>query len=278
MQKFSVCICVYHKDEPLYFQEALQSIVQQSVPPTEVVIVVDGKIPQNLQKVLDDFIPYAQKYNIVSNIIYLEKNVGHGIARRLSIEKAKYQLIALMDADDISRSYRFQKQLEAFKNNPMLSVVGGQITEIQHDTKKEIGKRVVPQTDAEIKHYIKSRCPFNQMTVMFKKDAVLEAGNYQDFFHNEDYYLWNRMYLKGFSFYNLEDVLVDVRVNDEFYARRGGWRYFMSEYKIQHIMYKNGIISLPKYLFNVTIRFVLQVVLSDGMRGYIFKTLVRKRN
>jgi glycosyltransferase involved in cell wall biosynthesis len=275
---FTVALCVYIKDNPKYFKEALESIVNQTKLPSQVVIVVDGEINKLLSDVIEAMKKVFIKLHIDCDIEYLPNNVGHGKARRLSIEKAKYQLIALMDADDISRSYRFQKQLEAFKNNPMLSIVGGQIAEIQHNTKKEIGKRVVPQTDAEIKHYIKSRCPFNQMTVMFKKDAVLEAGNYQDFFHNEDYYLWIRMYLKGFSFYNLEDVLVDVRVNEEFYARRGGWRYFMSEYKILHIMYKNGIISLPKYLFNVTIRFVLQVVLSDGMRGYIFKKLARKRN
>jgi len=276
MSEIAVIMSVYRADRLDYLKEALESLYWQ-MPRPDIYVQQDGQVE-------DSVAAYLLKAEECGQIAYLGKrdtNKGLAISLNELLKKVlarPYTYIVRMDADDISRSYRFQKQLEAFKNNPMLSVVGGQITEIQHDTKKEIGKRVVPQTDAEIKHYIKSRCPFNQMTVMFKKDAVLEAGNYQDFFHNEDYYLWIRMYLKGFSFYNLEDVLVDVRVNEEFYARRGGWRYFMSEYKIQHIMYKNGIISLPKYLFNVTIRFVLQVVLSDGMRGYVFKTLARKRN
>jgi hypothetical protein len=114
------------------------------------------------------------------------------------------------------------------------------------------------------------------MTVMLKKDDVIKVGNYVDFYHNEDYYLWIRMYLEGYNFYNLPDILVDVRINEEFYGRRGGLKYFLSEFKLQRIMYKNGIISLYQFIFNSTVRFVLQVVLTDSIRGFIFKKLARK--
>jgi glycosyltransferase involved in cell wall biosynthesis len=275
--KFTVSLCVYYKDEPVYFKEALHSIVKQTLLPAQIVVVVDGEVGKELHKIIDDFKQYASRLSIEYDVEHLSQNLGHGKARKISIEKAKYDLVALMDADDISRSYRFQKQIEVFEKNPSLSIVGGQIMEIEHDTKKEIGKRIVPQSDEKIKEYMKLRCPFNQMTVMFKKNDVIQAGNYQDFFHNEDYYLWIRMYLQGFSFYNINDILVDVRLNESFYSRRGGWRYFVSEYKIQHFMYKNRIILYPRYIFNIAIRFILQIVLTEAMRGYIFKKLARKR-
>jgi glycosyltransferase involved in cell wall biosynthesis len=269
---------VYFQDDPLYFYEALQSIIRQTLQPAQVVIVVDGKIPKALQKVMDNFYDECQSLGIVCDMIYLPRNTGHGIARRISIENARYKLVALMDADDIARRDRFYKQINIFGSNSSVSVVGGQIVEIDHRTKEEKGKRIVPQNDKEIKEYMKSRCPFNQMTVMFKKEDVMKAGNYRDFFHNEDYDLWIRMYLQGFSFYNVSDILVDVRVNESFYKRRGGWRYFISEYKIQHIMYKNGMISYPRYILNISIRFILQVMLTDTLRGYVFKKLARERN
>jgi len=274
---FSVSICVYKDDNFIYFREALQSVVKQSLAPSQVVLVIDGQIGSNLQNVINEFTLTTKQLCIDFDVIYLEQNVGHGEARKISIEKAKFELVALMDADDISRYKRFEKQVSMFMKNKRVSIVGGQILEVSHDTKKPIGKREVPLSNEDIKEYLKKRCPFNQVTVMFKKTDVLKAGSYIDFYHNEDYYLWVRMYIEGFEFCNLEDVLVDVRVDETFYNRRGGFKYFLSEFKIQRIMYKNGIISFFRFLFNSSIRFVLQVVLTDYLRGLLFKKLARKK-
>lgn len=269
-------MCVYEKDNTLYFKEALESVVNQSLLPNQIVLVVDGPIGKDLQKVIDTFTLKAQDLGILFYVTYLQENVGHGKARRISIEKAKYDLIALMDADDISKYNRFQIQTKIFEEDTDVSIVGGQIMEIAHDTKKQISIRAVPSKDKDIKQYMKMRCPFNQMSIMFKKNDVIKAGNYVDFYHNEDYYLWVRMYLVGFKFYNTTEILVNVRINEEFYSRRGGWRYFLSEFKLQKIMYNNSIISVYRFIFNSLVRFVLQVLLPDSIRGFIFKKLFRK--
>ncbi len=275
--KFSVSLSVYEKDDATYFKEALQSIINQSLVPNQIVLVVDGFINKDLKSVIESFNHKCIKLNIEFDVIYLEKNRGHGEARKISIEKAKYDLVALMDADDLARYERFEKQINIFKNDAEVSLVGGQIMEINHKTKKKISIREVPSKDEEIKEYLKTRCPFNQMSVMFRKKDVLKAGNYIDFYHNEDYYLWVRMYLKGFSFYNLDEVLVDVRVNEEFYNRRGGLKYFLSEMRLQKIMYENSIISFSRFVCNVLVRFIVQVVLTDGIRGFVFQKLFRKK-
>jgi len=274
---FSVCICVYDKDNPTYFKEALDSIINQSLLPAQIILVVDGVINHKIQEVIDLFIIETNAFGIEFNVYYLKENKGHGEARKISIEKASHSLVALMDADDLSKNNRFSQQVEIFKKNSGLSIVGGQIMEIIHDTKKEINLRTVPLDDKEIKAYLKTRCPFNQMTVMFKRDDVIKVGNYIDFYHNEDYYLWVRMYLEGFNFYNTSNILVDVRINENFYNRRGGWKYFLSEFRLQKIMYSSGIISWFRFVFNSLIRFVLQVLLTDSIRGLIFKKLFRKK-
>ena len=122
---------------------------------------------------------------------------------------------------------------------------------------------------------MKKRCPFNHVTVMFKKSDILEVGNYQEWFWNEDYYLWIRLAISNKKFANISDILVKVRVGKEMYKRRGGRKYFKSEKDIQKLMYKNGLISYSRYLINVAERLVLQVLMPNRVRGWIFKKLAR---
>ena len=112
---------------------------------------------------------------------------------------------------------------------------------------------------------------------MFRRKAVMDAGGYIDWFCEEDYYLWIRMALNNASFANLSDDLVNVRVGKEMYARRGGMKYFKSEARLQKYMYRNGIISCGLLVYNVTVRFILQVCMPNRLRGFIFKTFARKQ-
>ena len=126
------------------------------------------------------------------------------------------------------------------------------------------------------KDYLKSRCPMNLVTVMLKKDDVMKVGGYQDWYCEEDYYLWIRLAQNGYKFYNIQENLVDVRVGEEMYQRRGGWKYFKSEAKLQRYMLKHGVISLPKYLYNVLLRFAVQVMMPNKVRGWVFQKFARK--
>ncbi len=270
---FSVCMSVYKNDKPEYVVVALDSIIQQSVQPTEIVLVVDGPVPDALNEVLNDF---ETKNADLFHIIRLPQNGGLGNALRLAVENTKYELIARMDSDDICMPRRFEKQLAYFEQDPQISIVGGTISEFIDSPDHVVGQRICPLTDAEIRKYMKTRCGYNHMTVMFRKSEVLRVGNYQDWFWNEDYYLWIRMLLGGCKFANLPDVLVNVRVGKDMYARRGGWKYFKSEAKLQHYMWKHHLIGLPRYLYNVAIRFAVQVAMPNSVRGWVFRTFARK--
>ena len=216
--------------------------------------------------------------NINFKVIYLLKNEGHGNARRKSLENCTNELVALMDADDISYYNRFEKQLDVFINNPDVDIVGGQITEFIDIPENIIGKREVPEKDNDIKDYMKKRCPMNQMTVMFKNSFYKSSGGYIDWYCNEDYYLWIRMAEMNGIFENLPDNLVNARIGDAMSSRRGGVKYFLSEEKIQRYMLKRKIISIPRYIFNVLIRFCGEVIISNKMRTFLFKKLRKSVN
>lgn len=208
--------------------------------------------------------------------IYLKRNSGHGIARRAGLEQCKYDIVALMDADDICVDTRFEQELKLLMESGA-DIVGGDIAEFVVDTQQAVGLRNVPCVDDEIKEYMKKRCPFNQMTVMFKRKAYDTAGGYLDWYCDEDYYLWIRMMLSGAKFTNTGTVLVYARVGEEMYQRRGGMKYFRSEAKLQKLMLDKGIIGFGRYAINVSERLVLQVLLPNKLRGFVWQKLARKK-
>ncbi len=271
---FSVAMSVYKNDNPIFFDRALQSITEnQKVMPTEIVIIVDGPVDEKINAVIEK---YSEKYGNL-NVIRLDKNAGLGNALKLAIENAKYELIARMDSDDVSAPNRFEQQLEIMTKNSDVDIVGGDISEFIGDENNVVAKRKVPILDEEIKEYLKTRCPFNHMTVMYKRSAVLKSGSYIDLFYNEDYWLWIRMVENNCIMANTGTVLVNARVGEDMYRRRGGRQYFNSEMFLQKYMLKNGIINLPTFVLNSSKRFVVQMLLPNAIREWVFKTFARTK-
>jgi glycosyltransferase involved in cell wall biosynthesis len=203
--------------------------------------------------------------------IRLKQNMGHGNARRVSLKHSSNELVALMDADDISMPNRFELQLDHFLHNPSLSIVGGQITEFVNDPSNVVDQRVVPLDHVQIRKYLEKRCPMNQVTVMFKKSEVQRAGGYRDWYCDEDYYLWARMFLRGCRFENTPECLVNVRVGEDMSSRRGGLKYFNSEARMQTFLLQNKLINPFQWLYNVGLRFGGEVLLSNSLREQAFK-------
>lgn len=271
---FSVAMSVYKNDNPIFFDRALQSITEnQKVMPTEIVIIVDGPVDEKINAVIEK---YSEKYGNL-NVIRLDKNAGLGNALKLAIENAKYELIARMDSDDVSAPNRFEQQLEIMTKNSAVDIVGGDISEFIGYENNIVAKRKVPILDKEIKEYLKTECPFNHMTVMYKRSAVLKSGNYIDLFYNEDYWLWIRMVENNCIMANTGTILVNARVGEDMYKRRGGKQYFNSEMFLQKYMLKNGIINLPTFVLNSSKRFVVQMLLPNAIREWVFKTFARTK-
>lgn len=272
LPQFSATISCYKNDSPKDFETAFLSIYNQTVRPDEIIITVDGPIPLELEQVVSRFERECQAV-----ILRSAQNNGQGMAHALAVSHAKYDYIAIMDADDISVSDRFEKQLAVIAEHPEIDVIGGQIDEFIGSPENVVGIRSVPLEDHMVKRYLRRRCPFNHVTILMNTHTVKEAGNYQDWHYNEDYFLYCRMLEKGAVFCNLPDTLVHVRVGEEMYRRRGGWKYFKSEARLQGWMLRHKIISLPQYCVNVLLRLCVQVVMPNRLRGFVFQKLFRKR-
>ena len=188
MKEFSVLMSVYAREQSEHLIAALHSVFEQTVSPTEVVLVEDGPLTTELNTVITDF---SERYSALK-IVKLAKNMGLGNALNVGLSACTYSLVARMDSDDLSLPNRFETQLKVFEKDLEVSVVGGWISEFENNPEQIISYRKVPEFDSEIKHFFCSKSPVNHVTVMFRKEDILKVGGYQHFYCLEDYWLWTR--------------------------------------------------------------------------------------
>lgn len=269
---FSVLISVYSKEKPAFLQEALESIIMQTVMPKEIVIVEDGTLTEQLDSVIGDYHNCGPKLNVVR----LNHNVGLGAALKAGTAHVSTEFIARMDSDDICVPNRFELQLTEFKNNPTLSMVGGQIDEFKSDLGNIVGSRRVPTEMSEIVKFFRYRNPFNHPTIMLKKKDLLSAGGYISFPGFEDYHLWGRLIKQQSEVKNIDKVIVHMRTDDGLYSRRGGIRYLRQYFKLRKFLCNMGLISFSDKLFS-NIIMAVNVSVPTKIREKIYKALLHKK-
>ncbi len=271
--QFSVLMSVYKNESVSNFKQAIDSILNQALKPDEIVLMRDGPVPDELQKTIDS---YVNDHKDLFSYYPQERNMGLGNALRIGVEKAKYDYIARMDTDDIALPERFAIQVKFMEEHSDVSVCGGQTYEFIGDLSNKTGKREVPLNHEDIVKFMKKRNPFNHMTVMFKKNDVLAVGNYKELHLVEDYYLWLRMWDHGYKFANVPDVLVYARFGDDAYQRRGGKKYFNSWHQIEDYKLMHGLINKKEYYETLAMRFGVQVLMPNKVRGFVLRKFSRK--
>ena len=244
----SVVMSVYSGDNPAYFRKAVSSMLNQTYTPREIIIVVDGAVPDTLQVVLEEF-----SSNPLIKIFVQKDNLGLGISRNYAISKAAGSMIAVMDSDDISDVRRLALQHEEMKR-ANVDVIGGAIGEFSECPERVKRFRRVPGGHFDILRRGRSISPFNHVTLMFKKEIFMSVGGYGSYRCIEDYDLFYRLALAGAVFANLSAVLVFVRVDIDQYARRLGIKYFKEECSLVWGMYKSGFIGGARMCFNIALR------------------------
>lgn len=272
-EPYSVLMSVYHREQPLNLKQSLQSIWKQTIPSDDIVLVCDGPLTDQLNQVIEHA---KAEMGTSLKIVSLEKNIGLGKALNEGIQHCRHELIARMDTDDLAYPDRCQKQLAVFQAQPELGIVGAAVAEFVDSPEEVQTLRMPPETQDDIIRYAKSRCPFNHPCVMFRKQAVQNAGGYQDFYLLEDYYLWLRMLQHGVIGYNLQEPLLWMRISKELFKRRGGWKYAKSLSRLYTYMFKSRFINFPQYIVLMIIR--QSVAMMPGkVREFIYINALRSK-
>ena len=113
---------------------------------------------------------------------------------------------------------------------------------------------------------------------MFSKQDVIDAGNYIELHFVEDYYLWCRMYLRGYKFANLPEIIVYARIDENMYQRRGGYKYFKAWKVLEKFKLENRITNKNEFIKTLAMRFCVQVLAPNKLRGFILKKFARKKH
>ncbi|NUG24578.1 glycosyltransferase, partial [Acinetobacter lactucae] len=235
-----------HKEHPLHFNLCMESIWdKQTLKPTEIVLIEDGPLTPELDQIIAK---WQEKLGTVLRVKKLEQNVGTGKAKNIGLQECTYDIVCIVDTDDIYVPERFEKQIKFLEKNPDVSIVGGQILEFVEDTQNPTGMRNVPLSNEDLRNYAKKQSPFNNMTITYRKSHIIEVGGYQHHLWMEDYNLFLRVIAKGHKIQNLPDVLVYARIDNGMHGRRKGFQYIKSEkqlldlkkqLKLQNPLYAN---------------------------------------
>lgn len=270
--EFSVLIAVYEKENPHFFKEALDSIWgNQTLKPTEIVIVRDGPLSHDLDNVINEFSERAPV-----KLVTLEVNGGLGKALKIGVKNCSHEIIARMDSDDISTNDRFEKQIPIFiKKN--LDVLSSWSSFFENNKNNIIATKKRPELDSDIKAFAKKRSPVCHASCILRKSAVLNAGNYQHFPLYEDYDLWVRMIMSGATFHNLQDYVYLIRTSDGQFGRRGGLKYLITEIKAQNKFRKLGFLKWNESSKNIIIRFIVRLS-PNFVRRRIYQFIWKQNN
>lgn len=214
--KFSVLMSIYHKEKPEYFNRAMQSIWnEQTVKPSEIVLVQDGKLTEELYRLVDE---WKNKLGNILKIIPLEQNIGLGNALNIGLKECRCDLVARMDTDDICMPDRFEKQISFFENNDV-DIVGSYCIEIdENDNQGNIRK--MPVTHENIYNNLFT-CPLIHPTVMFKKFIIEKVGGYdKTLIRRQDYDLWFKCAKEGAIFANIDEPLILYRFTNDTHKKQ----------------------------------------------------------
>lgn len=266
MEAFSVLISIYKKENPKWLREALDSVFAQTIQPSEIVMVKDGPLTDELEAVLSE---YSAKYPIF-NFVVNETNLGLGLALQKGVLACKNEIIARMDTDDIIPPYRFEKQLAKIEEG--FDVVSCWSRLFLNEPGNIIAVKQRPENHEDIVKLAHRRSPVCHAAAFMRKSSVLEAGNYQHRQYYEDYNLWVRMILKGFKFYNVQEVLYDVRTTDAQLNRRAGFAYLKNELKYLREFYEIGFYNWKDLLVNSNIRIAARLM-PQKLRSLVFKRI-----
>lgn len=269
---FSVLMSVYRNEQPNFLDAALLSVEQQTLQPNQVVLVEDGPLTKELDKVI---MQHKEQFPQLYEVVKKTQNEGLGLALRTGTKYCEHPWIMRMDSDDVAVPQRFEIQMNIVAQNDKFAIVGGQVDEFEGRVSNVVGRRLVPETEEEILKFVKWRNPFNHPTVLLKKEALDAVGGYQPFGKLEDYYLWVRMISAGYPVLNSPDTLVHMRVDTGMYCRRGDKENLKYILKLRRMLRKKGLINYSEQLLGNVVM-VGNNLVPESFRKFIYKNVLHK--
>jgi glycosyltransferase involved in cell wall biosynthesis len=200
-QSLSVIMSVHNGEK--FLESCIKSIIEQTYKNFDFIIVDDAS-SDDTHNILTKYTNIDSRITVLTN----NQNLERSISRNIAINHSSADIIAVMDADDISFQNRLEEQMSYMADNPNIIVLG---TGWINSANKV--KYTMPQTDDLIRPSMLFFSPFCHPTVMMRRLPFLAVGGYRhEYIPTEDYDLWRRMAKLSFcNFANIKDILLIYR-------------------------------------------------------------------
>ena len=271
LPEYSVLMSVYIKDKADFFRTSINSMLNQTIKPKEIVLVQDGPLSQEMTNTVTE---YRENYPDLIKYFSFVDNQGLGKVLAFGIEKCAYKYIARMDADDFCLPTRCEKELQYLVEHPEIDVVGTNVEEFMGDISNVVAHVVLPDSNEKIWNFAKKRNPIRHPSLLYKKDAVLRCGNYRPLRFSQDYCIIVQLMMAGSKAYNIQEPLTFMRVTNDFYKRRSGMKYFKINYGLNKWFKEQGFFSSKDFLFRTSAQFV-SCFMPNSLREIIYNKVLR---
>lgn len=243
----SCVLPVYHAVSPAEFIRAFMSLVNQTMPADELIVILDGPVDSRIEEFLD-----AQDPRTVT-VVRFPENRGIAAAMEDGFNIARNRWIARHDSDDIALPRRFELQWPVVATGKY-AAVGGAMLEFDADPHSIIRVRSLPGSPRAIARYVRMNSPLNNQSTIFDREAVRAVGGTHDLARLEDYDLFARLIAYGYQLCSIPDPLVLVHASEDMYVRRTDRQLFASEWRLQQNLVTYGLIPAWRAPLNYAAR------------------------
>jgi glycosyltransferase involved in cell wall biosynthesis len=271
VNQIAVLLTVYINDDLGAFKVALDSLYKQTIESFDIFVQEDGLVDVDIHEHL------TQELNVgrIKHLGERVENKGFDYSLNELIDKVlmtEYEYIVRMDADDVSMPERLERQLDFMNENLDIDVCGTYIEEFGDDI--EYTKVVTyPLTHNAMLGFFKKRVPIAHVSAFFRRRFFEKAGLYEvdGHFNNGDTLMWMKGFASGCRFANIGFIGVKVRVSQDFFGRRGGWKKTVSDFKNRMTVNKNLHYGFSAYFYAVAVASVN--MMPSTLKKYAYKYL-----
>ena len=203
----SVVMSAYNAEK--YLRPAIESILAQTFTDFEFIIIDDGST-DSTRGIIAEYAGRDDRIVLIPN----GNNLGLTPSLNKGLDAARGELIARMDADDISYPQRLEKQIEYMTGNPDVCLVAASYERIDENGEILSRESMAPGKE-RLRAMMRKTCSIVHGSVMYRRKPILDLGKYREYcLHNEDYDLWLRIVDKH-DIDILPDILYKFRITSQ---------------------------------------------------------------
>ncbi|MFC0218932.1 glycosyltransferase [Pseudochelatococcus lubricantis] len=265
----SILMSTYARESAANLEASLSSLRAQTLPPHQIVFVVDGPIDRAQEAVIARFRAFFENGPTVFTPVRLPHNEGLAAAMNVGLAHCGGDYTMRMDSDDLCMHDRVAVQMAYLQAHPDTDCVSAWAEEFFDDGTPS-SLKISPVSHDAVLQALRWRNVLVHPTICVRTELLRKLGGYRTRFGLlEDYDLFVRLAQAGARFHVIPKVLLRFRAGMDQRRRRGGLRYALHELDFRRELYRSGFLNMREFALSASLYLVFRLV-TGGMRGRLY--------